>query len=116
MSVSWIDFVKESQFSGFGQPDSNPTVGNFNPPSSVGDVLSAIGFSQAHGIGTSNERRDAFGRIIDSGLTNTSPAATALGMIRGGVLGRFLTSAFTNKPFYRGLGTGIGAVMGKPTW
>ena len=41
---------------------------------------------------------------------------SALGMIRGGVLGRFLTSAFTNKPFYRGLGTGIGAVIGKPTW
>lgn len=101
---------------GLFQSTFTPTVGKENPPSSVGDVLSAIGFSQAHGIGTSNERRDAFGRIIDSGLTNTSPAATALGMIRGGVLGRFLTSAFTNKPFYRGLGTGIGAVIGKPTW
>lgn len=116
MSASWIDFVKGAQFTGFGQPNYSPTVGSSNPPSSVGDVLSAIGFAQAHEVGTSNERRDAFGRIIDSGLTNTSPAATALGMIRGGVLGRFLTSAFTNKPFYRGLGTGIGAVIGKPTW
>lgn len=106
----------EKLANGLFQGTFAPTVGRENPPSSVGDVLSAIGFAQAHQIGTSDERRDAFGRIIDSGITNPSPAATAIGMIRGGTLGRFLTGAFTNKPFFKGLGTGIGAVLGRPSW
>lgn len=93
----------------FGQPFS-PTVGVNNPPQSVSQVLNAIGMAQTQGIGTSQERRDAFGRIINSGLYSTSPAGNALRMIGGGILGRALTSSFTNNGFLKGLGTGIGAV------
>lgn len=94
----------------YGQPVWSPTVGVYNPQPSVADVLNAIGVAQARGIGTMKERRDAFGRIIDSGLASTSPAQNALRMIGGGILGRAITSAFTNNGFIRGLGTGIGAV------
>ena len=88
----------------------NPTVGVSYPPPSVGDVLNSIGIAQARDIGSPSERRDAFGRIVNSGLVNTSPAGNALRMIGGGILGRAITSAFTNNPFIKGLGTGIGAV------
>lgn len=87
-----------------------PTVGISNPAPTVSDVLNSIGVAQARGIGTPQERRDAFGRIVNSGLVNTSPASTALRMIGGGILGRTITSAFTNNSFLKGLGTGIGAV------
>ena len=87
-----------------------PTVGEYNPPSSVGDVLNAIGIAQARDIGSPQERRDAFGRIIDSGLVNTSPAGTALKMLGRGMLGRSIVGAFTNNKFLKGLGAGIGAV------
>lgn len=95
---------------------ANPNVGLYNPPQTVGNVLSSIGFAQAHDIGTQSDRLDAFGRIIDSGLEATSPAGKALGMIRGGMLGRFIASAVTDKPFLKGLGTGIGAVLGRQSW
>ena len=95
---------------GFGYDPQYPTVGISNPAPNVSSVLSAIGFAQAHGIGTQKERTDAFGRIIDSGLINTSPAGNALRMLGGGILGRALTGAFTGNSFLKGLGTGIGAV------
>lgn len=101
---------------GFAPTRWNPTVGYSNPPPTVSDVLSAIGVAQARGIGTSNERRDAFGRIINSGLVNTSPAENALRMLGGGVLGRAITSAFTNNSFLKGLGTGLGAVSSIRKW
>lgn len=99
---------KLAQSSGSGW--TSPTVGVSYPRPSVGDVLSSIGVAQARGIGTSNERRDAFGRIINAGLINTSPAENALRMIGGGMLGRAITGAFTNNRFLKGLGAGIGAV------
>lgn len=101
---------------GFAPTQWNPTVGYRNPPPTVSDVLSAIGVAQARGIGTSNERRDAFGRIINSGLVNTSPAGNALRMLGGGILGRAITGAFTNNSFLKGLGTGIGAVASASKW
>ena len=88
----------------------SPTVGVSNPPQSTGDVLSAIGFAQAHGIGTQKERTDAFGRIINSGLEVTSPAGNALRMIGGGMLGRAITGAFTHNPWIKGFGTVAGAL------
>jgi hypothetical protein len=94
----------------------NPTVGYSNPPPNVSNVLSAIGVAQARGIGTPGERRDAFGRIINSGLVNTSPAGNALRMLGGGILGRAITGAFTNNSFLRGLGTGFGAVSAISKW
>ena len=94
----------------------NQTVGYSNPPPTVSDVLAAIGVAQARGIGTPGERMDAFGRIINSGLVNTSPAGNALRMIGGGVLGRAITSAFTNNSFIKGLGTGLGAVSAISKW
>lgn len=93
---------------GFGGP-----VGISNPAPTVSDVLNSIGVAQARGIGTPTERRDAFGRIINSGLINTSPATQALRMVGGGLLGRAITGAFTNKPFLKGLGTGLGAVWAR---
>lgn len=93
-----------------------PTVGYNNPGPTVGSVLNAIGLAQARGIGTSAERRDAFGRIINSGLVATSPADNALRMIGGGILGRAITGAFTNNPFMKGLGTGLGAVSAIRKW
>jgi len=93
-----------------------PTVGISYPPPTVGNVLDAIGVAQAQGIGSPQERRDAFGRIVNSGLTNSSPANNAIRMIGGGILGRAITSAFTNKPFLKGLGTGIGAVSAINKW
>ena len=97
-------------------PSWSPTVGTSFPQPSVGDVLSSIGVAQARGIGTQGDRTDAFGRIINSGLVNTSPAGNALRMLGGGVLGRAITSAFTNRPFLKGLGTGIGAVSAISNW
>lgn len=88
----------------------NPTVGFSNPKPTVGSVLDAIGVAQARGIGTQGERTDAFGRIVNSGLENTSPAGNAIRMIGGGILGRAITGAFTNNSFLRGLGAGFGAV------
>ena len=96
---------------GYGNPVWSPTVGAYNPGPTVSDVLNAIGVAQARGIGTIDERRDAFGRIINSGLSSTTPAGNALRMIGGGILGRAITSAFTNNGFAKGLGTGFGAVM-----
>ena len=94
----------------------SPTVGVSNPPPTVGDVLSAIGVAQARGVGTQKERTDAFGRIINSGLINTSLAGNAIRMIGGGILGRAITGAFTKNPFLKGLGTGIGAVSSVRQW
>ena len=101
---------------GFAPTQWNPTVGYSNPAPTVSDVLSAIGVAQARGIGTPGERMDAFGRIINSGLVNTSPAGNALRMLGGGVLGRAITSAFTNNSFLKGLGTGFGAVSAISKW
>ena len=95
---------------GFNPTPWSPTVGYSNPPPSVGDVLNAIGVAQARGIGTQQQRTDAFGRIVNSGLVDTSPAINALRMVGGGILGRTLTGAFTSNPFLKGLGTGIGAL------
>lgn len=108
ISDTHISMLEKLAF--YGQPMWSPTVGTYNPRPSVADVLNAIGVAQARGIGTPNERRDAFGRIIDSGLAGTSPAGNALRMLGGGILGRAITGAFTNNGFIRGLGTGIGAV------
>lgn len=87
-----------------------PTVGVSNPPPTVSDVLHSIEMARVNGVGTPGERRDAFGRIVGSGLENTSPAGNALRMIGGGILGRAITGAFTKNDFVRGLGTGIGAI------
>ena len=89
----------------------SPTVGISNPGPSVGNVLDYIGVCQAQGIGSQRERTDAFGRIINSGLVNSSPAGKAIRMIGGGLLGRAITGAFTNNKFIRGFGTGLGAVL-----
>lgn len=107
--------VNALQKMAYGMP-SWPTVGISNPRPSVGDVLNAIGVAQARGIGTQSERTDAFGRIINSGLVNSSPAGNALRMLGGGILGRAITGAFTNNTFLRGLGTGIGAVSAMKKW
>lgn len=100
---------------GFGGPFS-PTVGVSNPPPTVGNVLDYIGVAQARGIGTSQERRDAFGRIINSGLVDTSPASKALSLINGGILGRTIAGAFTNNGFMKGLGAGLGALYQSNKW
>lgn len=94
----------------------SPTVGYSYPQPTVGSVLNGISQAQALGIGTQSQRTDAFGRIINSGLVNTSPAGNALRMVGGGVLGRALTSAFTNNSFVKGLGTGLGAVSAINKW
>lgn len=101
---------------GFGSPQLNPTVGYSYPQPTVTDVLSALGVAQAQGIGTQSARTDAFNRIINSGLVNTSPAGNALRMLGGGILGRAITSAFTDNSFLKGLGTGIGAVSSIRKW
>ena len=101
---------------GFGFGPSSPTVGFSYPSPTVTDVLNSIGVAQAQGIGTQQERTDAFGRIIDSGLINTSPASNALRMVGGGILGRALTGAFTGNSFLKGIGTGIGAVSAIKKW
>ena len=101
---------------GFGSPQLNPTVGYSNPKPTVTDVLSALGVAQTNGIGTQENRMDAFGRIVNSGLANTSPAGNAIRMIGGGILGRAITSAITGNPFLKGLGTGIGAVSSIRKW
>lgn len=113
--ISPENIKKLEKLAFYGQPSWlspmwSPTVGVSNPKPSVSDVLNAIGVAQARGIGTPEERRDAFGRIIDSGLVSTSPAGNALRMLGGGLLGRAITSSFTHNGFIRGLGTGIGAV------
>lgn len=95
---------------GLGLGITSPTVGISNPQPTVSDVLNCIGLAQAHGIGTQQERTDAFGKIIDSGLVDTSPAMKALKMIGGGVLGNTIAGAFTNNNFVKGLGIGLGAV------
>ena len=94
----------------------NPTVGVSYPPPTVGSVLNSIGVAQARDIGTQEERTDAFGRIINSGLVNTSPASNALRMIGGGLLGHYITGAFTKKPLVKGLGAGLGAVSAYNKW
>ena len=101
---------------GFGGLPGNPTVGISYPQPTVGNVLSSLGVAQVQGIGTQQQRTDAFGRIINSGLVNTSPAVNALRMIGGGVLGHTITSAFTNNPVMKGLGTGFGAVSAINKW
>ena len=112
------DKVRALEKIAYGFPPSpwGPTVGAYNPPASVGDVLNSIGLAQVHGIGTPNDRRDAFGRIINSGLATTSPAGNALRMIGGGMLGRAIAGAITNNSFIRGLGAGIGAVAAADRW
>jgi len=96
--------------------DLSPTVGISNPQPTVGNVLEAIGLAQARGIGTPDERRDAFGRIINSGLVNSSPAGNALRMIGGGILGRAVTSLFTKSPIAKGVGSGFGAILASNKW
>ena len=106
---AWLyGFMKKAYPGYFG--DGSQTVGANNPPQTVANVLSAIDAARVFGIGKPQERRDAFGRIINSGLTSTTPAGNALRMLGGGILGRTLTSAFTTNKFLKGLGTGIGAV------
>jgi hypothetical protein len=97
-------------YSHFKAPAQSPNVGAVNPPPSVSQVLNAINIAGAQGVGTSVERRDAFGKIINSGLTGASPAQNALRMIGGGLLGRVITGAFTNNNFLKGFGTGFGAM------
>lgn len=87
-----------------------PTVGISNPQPTVSSVLSAIGLARVNDVGTPGERRDAFGRIVSSGLETTSPADNALGMIGGGLLGRFVAGSITNNKFVKGLGAGLGAI------
>lgn len=94
----------------------SPTVGVSNPQPTVGNVLDALNVAQVRGIGTPDERVDAFGRIINSGLVNSSPAGNAIRMIGGGALGRAIASAFTTNSFARGLATGIGAVSSINKW
>lgn len=89
----------------------SPTVGISNPQPTVAGVLNGIGLAQARGIGTPEERRDAFGKIVNSGLVSTSPAWRAMKMIGGGVLGRAITGMFTNNPFMKGIGAGVGAIL-----
>jgi len=101
---------------GFAPSPWSPTVGISNPQPTVGNVLDAIGVAQARDIGTSKERKDAFGRIINSGLINTSPAENALRMVGGGFLGRRLVGAFTNNHFLKGLGAGFGATSAIRNW
>lgn len=94
----------------FGVSAWSPNVGAVNPPPSVSQVLNAINMAGVQSVGTPNERRDAFGKIIQSGLPGSSPASNALRMIGGGLLGRAITGAFTNNNFLKGFGTGFGAM------
>jgi hypothetical protein len=94
----------------FGASAWSPNVGAVNPPPSVSQVLNSLNMASVHGIGTQGERRDAFGKIINSGLTSSSPAYNALRMIGGGLLGRAITGAFTKNNFLKGFGTGFGAM------
>lgn len=110
MSASERNCALEKIAYGFANQPYCPTVGESYPRPSTGDVLSAIGFAQSRGIGTQSERTDAFGKIINSGLRNTSPAGNALRMIGGGILGNVLTGAFTKNPWIKGLAAGIGAL------
>lgn len=118
MKITDSHFAALEKLAYFGQPlwsttgseTGSSTVGISNPSPSVADVLKYIGVAQARDIGTMDERRDAFGRIINSGLVSTSPAGNALRMIGGGILGRAITGAFTNNGFLKGLGAGFGAV------
>lgn len=105
-----VALEKLAQFGQFSQSNWSPTVGYDSRPPTVPQVLNAINMARVQEIGTPQERRDAFGRIINSGLVSTSPAGNALRMIGGGILGRAITGAFTNNGFLKGLGTGIGAV------
>jgi hypothetical protein len=82
------------------------------PKPTVSDVLNALGQAQTFGIGTPAQRTDAFGRIIDTGATVSSPANMALKVVGGGLLGNFLTGMVTSNPFAKGVGTGIGINMG----
>lgn len=104
------------QFGQFSQSNWSPTVGYGSRPPTVPQVLNAINMARVQEIGTPQERRDAFGRIINSGLVSTSPAGNALRMLGGGILGRAITGAFTNNGFLKGLGTGIGAVSAMRTY
>lgn len=109
-------FGQFGQSSQFSQSNWSPTVGYDSRPPTVPQVLNAINMARVQEIGTPQERRDAFGRIINSGLVSTSPAQNALRMIGGGILGRAITGAFTNNGFIKGLGTGIGAVSAIRTY
>ena len=110
MTIKPEHLVALEKLAQFGQPNWSPTVGYDSRPPTVPQVLNAIGMARVQEIGTPQERRDAFGRIINSGLVSTSPAGNALRMLGGGILGRAITGAFTNNGFLKGLGTGIGAV------
>ena len=83
-----------------------------HPNPTVSDVITALGVAQVNDIGTQQQRMDAFGRIVNSGLVNSSPARKALNMIGGGVLGGAVASMITDKPFYQGLGAGFGVLAG----
>lgn len=82
------------------------------PNPTVSDVITALGVAQVNDIGTPEQRKDAFGRIVNSGLVNSSPASRALKMIGGGILGNAVASMVTDKPFYQGLGAGFGVLAG----
>lgn len=84
----------------------------YGPEPTVSDVLNAIGQAQTHGIGTQRQRIDAFGRVIDTGETVSSPAKSVMGAVGGGILGNFVSGLLTKNPFMKGLGTGVGAIMG----
>ena len=88
----------------------SPTVGISNPNPTVGSVLDYLGVAQARDVGTQKERTDAFGRIINSGLVNSSPAGNAIRMLGGGILGRSITGMFTNSPLIKGIGAGLGSL------
>lgn len=82
------------------------------PPPTVADVCIALDQAMLHDVGTADQRRDAFGRIIETGATVSSPASRVIGAIGGGVLGHFVTKMITDKPFLQGLGAGYGALIG----
>lgn len=110
MTLSKEHLASLEKLAQYGQSTWSPTVGEDNPQPTVAQVLNALGIARVQEVGTPQERRDAFGRIINSGLVSTSPAQNALRMIGGGILGRAITGAFTKNEFMKGLGTGIGAV------
>lgn len=87
-------------------------VGTYGPHPTTSDVLNAINIAQTQDIGTPQQRMDAFGRVINSGLTVSSPAWKALKAIGGGVVGGAVASMITSNPFAKGLGIGIGANIG----
>ena len=97
----------------FDSPD-RLSYGNSAPAQipTVGDVLTSLGLAQVHDIGTPEQRRDAMGRIVNSGYSNSSPASKVLGLLGGGYLGNAITGLFTKNPIIKGLGMGTGALIG----